>query len=101
MQEELALRSEGTRGRRNGPILKYISNYLTQISNVNFGSIYIYIYIRRSWLVIICFHWYRRNNKPLGRIRIGPNQLHDNQHWEKMTKQHGTLVTMVHNIGDV
>ena len=51
----------------------------------------IFIEIRRS----------HKQHKTLGRIRIGPNHFHDNQHWEKMTKQHGTFVTMVHNIGDV
>ena len=75
--------------------------YFMLCNTCSFNILYVSVCRHEDVIFIMCFYLYRRNHKPLGRIRIGPNQLHDNQHWEKMTKKHGTLVTMVHNIGDV
>ena len=42
-----------------------------------------------------------RGHQPLGKVRIGPNQTADSQHWEEMLKQHGTVVKMTHALKDV
>jgi len=40
-------------------------------------------------------------NKALGKIRIGPGQHKDNQHWEEMLTHHGAPIVMTHLLEDI
>ena len=42
-----------------------------------------------------------RPAQALGKVRIGPGSINDNQHWEEMVRHHGNLVTMTHLLEDI